>query len=92
MVALLLSLSIVSEVKLCMIIHAKEGDNKSTIVGGTDGARYGDKVVIMIDWCRLAVDVQQCCSVKGHQVEEGRSLLVSMQQGMRFPNFGSETR
>ena len=49
MVSLLLSLSIGSEVKFCMISHAEEGDNKSTIVGGTDGVRYGDEVVIMAD-------------------------------------------
>ena len=58
MVSPLLSLSIVSEVKLCMISHAEEGDSKITIVGGTDGARYGDKVVVAIDWRRFAVDVQ----------------------------------
>ena len=37
-----------------MISHAKEGGDKRNIVGGTDGARYGDKVAITIDWCRLA--------------------------------------
>jgi hypothetical protein len=36
MVSLLLSLSIGSEVKLCMISQAEEGDNKSTVVGGTE--------------------------------------------------------
>ena len=56
MVALLLSSSIVSEVLWDQ--PRQQGDDKSTIVGGTDGARYGDKVAITIDWSRLAIVVQ----------------------------------
>ena len=63
-----------------MISHAEEGDDKRTIVGGTDGARYGDKVVITIDWCRLAVDVQLCCSINSNEATDSGGVIAAAGQ------------